>query len=380
MKFTILLTLFLTLTFTLSAQKIQYSAHLSGPSPQEYESNQYLFIDFWATWCIPCIKSMSHVEYLQSLFSDRVFFINLSNEQADRVKKFLERSPIKTSNLIDYKGLNFEKYNITSIPKSILLSPDGNILWKGHPSDMSPQKLRSLISGPSHSGSLQLVYKPIQYEKAKPIKYEYLLIRKFFFNVDTISLALSSYKLHKKMLRSDEELYYQGDFHSLLAMLLYTQSSQLVHNPKLDKNIRIRIPLNYWEHSRNEVLEKLSERFKFRTDSTEQLKERIIIVCNDSTTFMDSDWVDFGESRTLVSDNTIEADDMTCQEFSEVMSEVMGKMVVFKNPPKGVYDWDIQYKYKNLMIDQFKYDYHADYREEKAIQMIYTTEFIPGTN
>src|SRR5699024_9587744 len=60
------------------AQVINYSAHLAGPSPSEYQSGQYMFIDFWATWCIPCIKSMDHIEYLQSLFSDKVFFINMS--------------------------------------------------------------------------------------------------------------------------------------------------------------------------------------------------------------------------------------------------------------------------------------------------------------
>ena len=46
----------------------------------------------------------------------------------------------------DYNGVTFGKFNVTSLPYSLLIAPDGKIVWKGMPYDMSFELMKKLSS------------------------------------------------------------------------------------------------------------------------------------------------------------------------------------------------------------------------------------------
>lgn len=361
------------------AQKINYSAYLDGPNPQQFNKQQYIFIDFWASWCIPCIKSMHHIEYLQSLFQDKVFFISMSNESEYVVNKFLNNRDMKTTTLLDFKNKNFNKHNISTIPMAILMSNTGMVLWRGHPSEMTPTKMRSILPNRISSGQLSLNYMETGIANETKIKYNSIYF-KSLFHTDTIKIAPSPYNLNRKSIRGNKELFFQGSLRALIAFLLEVNESQIIGSQELKKSYYIKFPLELLYKKTDLTIQKIQEHLRFTATPERKMTEALIIQCADSTTFLSRETLDFGGAKSLLSENTIEADNMSCESFAELMSTTINKKVIFKNPPSGKYDWNLHHKYENLMMEQLKYDFNTTVTEKVIEQTIYNIQFTGPEN
>jgi len=55
----------------------------------EHAGDKTLFLNFWATWCGPCVAEMPSIEKLYSQFGSDMAFVCVSGEQAETIKKFM---------------------------------------------------------------------------------------------------------------------------------------------------------------------------------------------------------------------------------------------------------------------------------------------------
>jgi peroxiredoxin/outer membrane lipoprotein-sorting protein len=86
-------------------------------------------LDFWATWCPPCVKSLPHLDQLyQQTAGDRVrvFAVNLK-EDDQQVHSFLQSKGLSLPVLMDREGEVAQKFNIHAIPQTIVIGKDGSI-------------------------------------------------------------------------------------------------------------------------------------------------------------------------------------------------------------------------------------------------------------
>ncbi len=61
----------------------------------QFRDKKLLIIDFWATWCSPCIKSIHKLDSLQPIFKDELGVFATSYEERGRVNAFLKKQGIK---------------------------------------------------------------------------------------------------------------------------------------------------------------------------------------------------------------------------------------------------------------------------------------------
>lgn len=87
-------------------------------------------LDFWATWCGPCIESLPLVESTVQGFADRqveLVAVNLE-EQPERIKATLERNKLKVNVALDRDGVAAARYAVSAIPQTVVIDREGKIV------------------------------------------------------------------------------------------------------------------------------------------------------------------------------------------------------------------------------------------------------------
>lgn len=87
-------------------------------------------LDFWASWCGPCMQTMPEVDKILADFpADQVELIAVNLEEpAERAKSALERLKLHTKIVLDIDGVAAQRYQATSIPQTVIIDRDGKVL------------------------------------------------------------------------------------------------------------------------------------------------------------------------------------------------------------------------------------------------------------
>ena len=108
-----------------------------------------LVLDFWASWCGPCLQVMPKVDEVVKEFADkdvRLFAVNLE-ETADQVNATLERRELLDLPVVlDRDGVAGARYEATALPQTVVIDPEGKIIrvFVGNTRDLEEQ-LRKAI-------------------------------------------------------------------------------------------------------------------------------------------------------------------------------------------------------------------------------------------
>ncbi len=93
---------------------------------------EVVYLDFWASWCIPCRKSFP---WMNQMVKDhagkgfKIIAINLDKESA-LAKKFLTNNRADFIIGYDQEGIVAEQFNLIGMPSSYLIDREGNIVSK----------------------------------------------------------------------------------------------------------------------------------------------------------------------------------------------------------------------------------------------------------
>ncbi len=110
-----------------------------------------LIVNFWATWCPPCVEELPMLErFFQQNVSNGWQVIGLAIDQPSAVSKFLQRMPLTFPiGLAGMEGTDLGKSlgNLTGgLPFTVMVGPDGGVI-KRKMGKLEPADLAGLVSG-----------------------------------------------------------------------------------------------------------------------------------------------------------------------------------------------------------------------------------------
>jgi thiol-disulfide isomerase/thioredoxin len=109
------------------------------PITAESLSGKVVIMDFWATWCGPCMASMPHMKelYAKHHEADGVEVIGMSRDRDEAtLRKTKDEVGMPWLHVYDEDGSISKKFNVTGIPQIFIFSRTGEMLWAGHPMSM----------------------------------------------------------------------------------------------------------------------------------------------------------------------------------------------------------------------------------------------------
>ena len=98
-----------------------------GRTTLSQHRGKIVVLDFWATWCPPCVASMPALERLHREHGKRGFVVLGINQEPDstpRVRRFVERAGLTFPTVVD-PGTIAASYGVYSFPTTVLVGPDG---------------------------------------------------------------------------------------------------------------------------------------------------------------------------------------------------------------------------------------------------------------
>jgi len=115
-------------------------------------TGKVVIIDFWATWCQPCIQSLPHMNQLADRFRDDVVVIGVTSERPEAVHAGLNRLDMTLNDFhysvaTDPKARMQKALGVTGIPHIIVVTSDWTIAWKGHPTALTADRLEQVVVG-----------------------------------------------------------------------------------------------------------------------------------------------------------------------------------------------------------------------------------------
>lgn len=130
-----------------------YENHKGGKTKLEDFKGKYVYIDVWATWCGPCraeIPSLKKVE--EKYHGKNIEFVSISvdvDKDHDKWKTFVDEKQLGGIQLFADKNWNsdfMKSFGVTSIPRFILIDPNGKVLKSDATRPSNPELQKTLDS------------------------------------------------------------------------------------------------------------------------------------------------------------------------------------------------------------------------------------------
>jgi uncharacterized protein (TIGR03435 family) len=153
----------------------------AGELSWEYfkERQQVVILEFWATWCAPCIAAIPHLNKLAEEFKDRpVVFLSITNEDEAKIRPFLEKREMKSWVGLDTSKATTRTYAVRGIPHTVLVDREGRIAGITHPNSLTAEVIENVLAGrpsglPAPPAAAERV--PLDADGGKPPVFEFTI-------------------------------------------------------------------------------------------------------------------------------------------------------------------------------------------------------------
>lgn len=105
-----------------------------------------VFVNFWATWCPPCVKEMPDIQKMYEKYGDKIQFVTINiDANKKEIKAFMDKHGFTMPVMMDSDGSASAAYSLQAIPVSYIIDSEGNLLNQ-HLGAMNYSELENFIT------------------------------------------------------------------------------------------------------------------------------------------------------------------------------------------------------------------------------------------
>ncbi len=355
----------------INAQVIQiHGEEWVNPPTQNDLSKPLVILDFWATWCGPCLQAMPETERLMQSYKDQVLLVYTTDEPKYTSEKMMNKRGYTFHNINDTQGLNIDNFQVKNLPTTVILNPDGKEVWRGFPTDLTTSLLDRLLrkygnekGNPNRfniTEKQEVSNEVFDAYKAKGIEIE-------FTPSESAESVIENLK---------PNFYFNGDL-SALVSFLYNAPLKNIQNVSSKSQIYT-LKCTYDDEQKfKKALEKfIKKQLDIRIDEDAEMTNTYVLKPSSYDTYFNSDMYDFSENKAkyLASDSDIQIDNATVAEMVQYLNQFSEHHFEVETDHEQVYDWNIHFKYNELTLEQLEHELLFSVQKEDRLVSRYSIE------
>jgi len=108
-------------------------------------------LEFWATWCGPCIAAIPHLNELQTIYKNRdLYYVSITDEPIAKVNRILKRVDFKSIVVSDQTrktqiSFGDGKKGLEAYPLTVLIDNNGIVKWIGEPKNLNQTVMNDFV-------------------------------------------------------------------------------------------------------------------------------------------------------------------------------------------------------------------------------------------
>ena len=367
MKHHSLILIFFFIVVLCNAQSLEFKEKLTENQIVPFSNQKLILIDFWATWCAPCVYATQQLENYQEVLKDKYYMIALSDENSEIIQKRISSKPIKLSVCVDYNKNTFNKFNVNSRPFVIILNTYGQKIWEGHPSELDLNKLNQFWQNEKISKNNKDLDNLITFNKSKHVIDE---------NIDSIVIKKINKEegVDKMNVFENDSFHYKGPVKDLLLLIKNLNLLQI----EMTSDAWIDFKCNYyrWINDKKVIEDQIIEKFELKIIEKSKTIEVDLFKLKNNDKLWDINQINWGHNfpQFVFDDNEIQGNNITVNQLANLLSELKNRNFYYSGDINTVHDWIMNYKYDELFFEQMKDEYGITIEKQKIEFTVYQYE------